>query len=549
MRTHTLAVMVVVYSMSGCSGQRQPDVGATGGGAGAGTGGGATGGAGGGMPSVDPLAHLPTVWPDPPADSDLTTALADESGIDPAHNVKFTCQRVRHDVQRNFDSILALGDAYADLLPGMVLQGRPFASGIVTSVPLARAPFSLSIGLPVTNPVARVDAAPINSAVIQAAVSKLQREADAELGSLPDLPARLTFKEETVSSFEQASIEVGVDLNYSGPLASAGLKTSFSTNRSKSETTVFAKLYQPMYTISIADDELPSERAFFAGDANVAAAVQSGAIGTDNLPVFVKSVTYGRVVIFSMTSSEVKSSSELKALVHASFSSFSGDASLRTRYESVVSSASIQIMALGGSAAEAATAIQTADYSRFFGPARATTAVPLNFRVQYLKGARPIARIGDALSYTTESCGFQHPIEVIDTRSWNARVTECSGGTRPVATGIDVLPGDDFSFTAVGSIWAGVFATGCNGPAGWGGQANNSAPLPGQSQFALIGKLGNSGWHILGGQRSFPNVSWTGSLELGTNDDIPCNGDNCGPAGMPGFQVTISRTRKTMGWE
>ncbi|MBK6689470.1 MAG: thiol-activated cytolysin family protein [Deltaproteobacteria bacterium] len=491
------------------------------------------------------LEALPLDWPEPESPYDRSEELGVEDGQEGA--TRFSCVRTKHDVLRDHDSILGLGDAYADLRPGIVLQGEAFRRGVINPMPLRRAPATLAIDLGIDNPVRRVEAP--SSASLQQAVSELQRRADAALGNLPVLPARFSYTNEVVSSYEEAVLALGASFSFSGGLGSAGFDSEFSTSRSRLATTVVVKLFQPMYTISFADDEIARDVDFFAADLSASdldAQCMAGSIGPNNPPVFVKSVTYGRIVVFSFTTTEVINAQELKLLIQGSFLGFRGEADAQSRYQSIASQASIKVLAMGGSQDDAMEAIRTGDYNLFFTPAPATTAVPLSYRVNYLRGTRPTARIASTLSYVSESCSFEDCVDVTTANDWDLVVHQGNGGNHaPLNTGIDIQPNDGLTLTANGSIWAGVAFTGCNGPSGWDSYADGNFPLPGAHVFSLIGRVGSSGWQEIGNGRSFPNTSWMGTLELATNDNDPISGDDCGT----GFHVRVSRTRTTCEWQ
>jgi hypothetical protein len=114
---------------------------------------------------------------------------------------------------------------------------------------------------------------------------------------------------------------------------------------------------------------------------------------------------------------------------------------------------------------------------------------------------------------------------------------------RDVDTKIDVPPGAHLSFRADGSIWAGVIATGENGPNGWDKVESSAAfPLHGTPEshpFALLGKLGD--YFFIGDGKKFGTKVWNGPrrrLYLRINDDSPGNG-----SGEFTCQITVTTNR------
>jgi len=324
------------------------------------------------------------------------------------NEVAYMCSVARHEVQKNFDAILNMSDSYSALKPGMMIQGRSIIDGTLLPIPLRRSPLTLSIDLAVESPSRHV--ANPTSADLQVAVSSLQREVDQ---TLPNIPARVSYTTSTVSSFEELTSSMGVDISFSIPLISAGLDAEFKNSESRSARTktVAVKLYQPMYTISFADDVYPTARDFFADNITIdefSHQQNEGTIGPDNLPTYIQSVTYGRVVVYTMSTEELETSTELQAALNASldlgFFGGSGGGSVSEKWKSAISNSRVQVLALGGFATNVTEAIKTGDYKRLFETANATTGVPLSYRINNLKSPRNVATIGDTLVYDVKTC-------------------------------------------------------------------------------------------------------------------------------------------------
>jgi len=179
---------------------------------------------------------------------------------------------------------------------------------------------------------------------------------------------------------------------------------------------VVVKLFQPMYTISFADDALAEPADFFddsVTEENFAAQVSLGTMGPDNQPCYVQSVSYGRMLVYSATSSTAQSSSELKLALEASYGAYSGSANMTQRQRDLVSNSSIEVQVFGGTQEDATSTIRdiirSGDYSGFLRPVPATTAVPLSYRINDLKN-RQAAIIGDATKYTVQTCETFHDL-------------------------------------------------------------------------------------------------------------------------------------------
>lgn len=98
-------------------------------------------------------------------------------------------------------------------------------------------------------------------------------------------------------------------------------------------------------------------------------------------------------------------------------------------------------------------------------------------------------------------------------------------------TGVVLQPGDEFALTGAGTIWAGVWFTGLNGPEGWTDQieTNPNSPLhnaPDAFPFSLLGRFEGEGYFYVGQglDRRTINRSSPRRLFLRINDSTPGNG-------------------------
>lgn len=318
------------------------------------------------------------------------------------------CETVRYDRKQNFDNLIAVGANATALKPGMLVQGRGVRDGSLATIGLARSPLAISVDLALETPSRRIPNP--SSSTIQDAVASLQREADTRLGNLDVIPAQISFQAKEAYSFEQAMLDAGISLKYSGVLSSGSVGASIRQNSSSTSHTAIVKIFQPMYTISFADDEIAEPAGFFADsvtEADFQRQVQLGTMGADNQPCYVQSVTFGRMVVYSATSSEVTSAEELKLALQASYGFWSGSANYDERKASIVRNSTVEVQVFGGTQQDGTDAIRAAlrngEYGEFLRPVPATTAVPLSYRINDLRN-RTAAIIGDATTYSIQSC-------------------------------------------------------------------------------------------------------------------------------------------------
>ena len=94
-----------------------------------------------------------------------------------------------------------------------------------------------------------------------------------------------------------------------------------------------------------------------------------------------------------------------------------------------------------------------------------------------------------------------------------------------VDSGIDLGPNEFLAITGTGTINAGVFLGGDNGPEGWNSIENNPAfPLPGSRPFSLLGILDSQNFYIGKSTATTDKFLSTKRLFLRTNDNQPGNG-------------------------
>ncbi len=103
-------------------------------------------------------------------------------------------------------------------------------------------------------------------------------------------------------------------------------------------------------------------------------------------------------------------------------------------------------------------------------------------------------------------------------------VPEWSSG---ITTTTYLTPGRSLTVTATGSIWAGVWLTGTNGPDGWTNLAPAGFPQPNARAFSLLAKV-NGPWTYVGQGAIIRNTGTTTQpVQFRINDDAPRQRHRC----------------------
>ncbi|MBI3010549.1 MAG: thiol-activated cytolysin family protein [Candidatus Omnitrophica bacterium] len=317
--------------------------------------------------------------------------------------VNYACEVSEESIDKELTSIIVAGTESNALWPGAVIQGKGLQGGELLAVPLEQGPVSLTVDLAIPEPSIAVDHPDAGS--VQTAVATLQRSADARLGTIDIIPARIDYVRQEAYSFEQAVLSMGISMRYAGKLVEAGMDTAFNTERSVDAHTIMVKLYQPMYTISVGNELIPTPADHFAPNLSMKVVEEQqtlGRIGPGNLPLYVQSVTYGRMILFTLTNDQVSSAEDLIVAMDGAFKGFKTDAEVSTAHKQVLANSKLHLKVVGGNQQEAFEAISSGDLSKLFRPVYATTGVPLSFTLRTLDG-KP-ASIRDTIHYQQQEC-------------------------------------------------------------------------------------------------------------------------------------------------
>jgi hypothetical protein len=316
----------------------------------------------------------------------------------------FDCRIVEHDIVEKREEILNFDSGAEYVKPGVMLVGNDFLAGQLSPIPLPRAAITLSINVPgVTTAKVRVEDPNVGN--IQQGIATLQ--AEAQKAASGSYAAQLSYEQHSVQSVEEMAYKLGVSASFDGLFANGAFSAKFSNEDKVEKYTVVSKLLQQMYTITFAQDSFVTARDFFSTSLSreqLDTAEENGFLARDNVPVFIGSVTYGRMVVFTATSTQASSEKELASSLQASGATWSASAELTASEKEFLSTLDIEVLAVGGNQAQVSNAIKTGNWSELYAGADILNSVPLRYTVHALTGVRPIAAIGDTTSYSAADC-------------------------------------------------------------------------------------------------------------------------------------------------
>ena len=340
---------------------------------------------------------LPT-WeqysPPMPSENLLLEGPVDSTQLD--GDVEYDCSVSQYSITETPREITVFSPDSDIMWPGSLLQGDKYAGGLgsLGELPIRqRAPLKVFIDL-LTEDVTRTVVNPDAASMAVAVGDLIQAASDAghQAGS------SIFFDQTTTHSLQQASLDLGISVNYLG----TQVQSSLSYDQSLEEHTLTAYFTQKMFTVSVVQPQTPSE--FFSADftaAKLNEQVELGRIGPDNLPTYISSVVYGRMLMLTMTSSH--SVEDMRAALTASRDGI-GSGSVDASNLQVLTESRIQVSTVGGVDDGVEGLITSGRLSEYFASdAPLTSARPLSYTVRNLAD-NSIAKVSETTVYNINEC-------------------------------------------------------------------------------------------------------------------------------------------------
>ena len=349
---------------------------------------------------------------------------------------QYQCQVFEKNLVKTLsENIISVETNFGTIWPGALIQGNTLKTGELKTINVNRSPETIQINIPLTESSKLVDVP--NSVNVQQAISDFQIAA----GQMPEGSQAgaglMNFSVQEAASFEQSMLSMGISGGFTDPESQVGLdaSTNVSQDRSYREHTVIAKFVQKMFTVRVADDQLTEPADFFAQDVtldDIKALENKGELGADNIPLYIESVTYGRILLFSMTSTDVSSGEELSSTLRASMSNYaSAGASLTDKQKQTLENSTTTIFSAGGTKDAANAAIANLNWGEFFKAAPASTAVPISFVAKTLNGEKIVKLVGNVDYLQRDNCQAPSSYDVTVTWTNNDFTGICNNITCP----------------------------------------------------------------------------------------------------------------------
>jgi thiol-activated cytolysin len=297
---------------------------------------------------------------------------------------------------RQYDRIVAYAANSDVMYPGAIIGADSVVAGLFTHVVLPRAPATISVSL---ENLAGTKHAVIDEPSLSSYRDALSSIVDAEITG--STPANMYSEIEQVHSENQLNMALGVQASWS--LGIASLRSSFNWSSQEVRSRYVVRYMQSYYTVDLDAPARPS--ALFAP--TVLLADVRGKLDERRPPVYVSSVTYGRMVLFTFESQY--SAEEMAAALEFAYSGgidIRGDVSVT--YKDILSRSRITAFILGGDAGTAAQTIDSYDALIAFiktggNYSRQSPGAPIAYKLSYLKDNAP-ARMSFSTDYEVKDC-------------------------------------------------------------------------------------------------------------------------------------------------
>ncbi len=313
--------------------------------------------------------------------------------------VTYSCQSQPYTMTDTPQKIVMYSPDVEVMWPGSLIQGKSHRDGLGALLPLTiaeRTQVKVSIpALKNSDNYRLVD--PTQAEVAQAIGAMVGQATTDRLAT----PSTIAFD---MRSYHAES-EFALSTQMSGKYLGYSMSASGDFSRNAAETTVTAQFYQKMFEVVVEPPQTPGAffSAAFTGD-KLAQQEALGKIGRDNIPVYVSNVVYGRMMMFSLTSTS--SEQEIRSALNAAYNGIvgSGSVSLSAKNKAILKESKLAVASLGGDAEATIAMIRSGDWSQYFTKnAPLSSAAPLSYTMRNL-GDGSIATVGETTEYNIKTC-------------------------------------------------------------------------------------------------------------------------------------------------
>ncbi len=336
------------------------------------------------------------------------------------------CSEKDYTLDSNFDDVAILRPTNGIIWPGAVVVGNQgMLDGMPDPITLERSSMTLRLDLPGIGEQGNIQVEnPTNSSVQSSIDGALEWwNANAYQEGYVNA-SNSSYQASTSYSSKQLSLDVGLNIEWATGSVASQLEYESSTTKR-----VAAMVYkQVFYTVTMDTPATPA--SVFGPDVTLAQA--EAAINSKTPPAYINSVSYGRIIMFRMETTDMRKSIDLDAVLEYA-GGVNGSGSVNSEYDEVLKKSSITVVTIGGNAEVASEAVtatgpgslndiikgKNAVYSRD------NPGVPIAYTIRYLKD-NTFAKMGYTTDYKITDCStkaFEHKNVFLDNNTSKFSVT------------------------------------------------------------------------------------------------------------------------------
>ncbi|MFW6101845.1 MAG: thiol-activated cytolysin family protein [Bacteroidota bacterium] len=320
-------------------------------------------------------------------------------------NNLIVCENVNYNLQQNAEQVAIIRPTHGIIWPGALVKiNEGLLDGLPEPVTLTPAPTTLRLDLPGLGEKGTF-------IVEEPSHSNTQAEIDNALSWWNNNqyqegyvnPSNSSYSAATSFSSEQLAMDLGLNVKW----ASGEVSSQFKYTSSSTSKVAMMTFKQVFYTVTL--DTPPEPGSVF--DKSVDLGKLGSTFDGATVPGYVHTVSYGRIIMFRMTTSESAKSAEVEGAMKYSAGLTKVSADLETKYQSILKNSSIEIITIGGNAEVASHAVTAENFGDLEPILTGENAVysknnpgiAIAYTVRFLKDNK-VAKMGYTTDYTATEC-------------------------------------------------------------------------------------------------------------------------------------------------
>ncbi|MDR1312088.1 MAG: thiol-activated cytolysin family protein [Burkholderiaceae bacterium] len=309
----------------------------------------------------------------------------------------------------NIDNFTVLNPAGATMFAGALVRAdRNLAQGRPSIISIDRAPATIRVDLPGLGESGTAHIGDINYASYQSALNNMLEKWNATAAAKKGYAnaSRSLLTTVKADSDSQLALSLGFSTTWADNKITSNLKVN-TTNKSSSVVSLYRQVF---YTVTFDPPKSPA-RVF--GEGITQSELARREIGNNAPPAFVQTVDYGRLIFVRMDTASSSTGVDLEGAMSYALSGNEGakiDASLESKYKSVIANSTFSVMTVGGNAQVATQIYKPSELDKLHKLikdnalyTRNNPGYPIAYSVAFLKD-NALAALNASTNYVKKNC-------------------------------------------------------------------------------------------------------------------------------------------------